>query len=376
MSEPTSTVFPPETDYGQPSAPFNRTNSLHDSETLGNMPCLSQWSTESNDHNAFRHKDSLPHRRTLADITPTGIRQMLKASNPLIDAAKAGDTAELLRLLAPGGHRTHPSSAVDKDGLTALHWAAKLGHLEVARALLERAAHTEARTKGHDRTPLFLAAQNNHASLVALLLGSGAAVNATSKMDGATALHKAAQSGHLKIVKLLLAGGADVNRRDVEGLPPLWWATQGKQLLTAQLLIARGADLEARIKLGANLELGTHVGLTVLHKAVSAGNHDFARLFLEGGADANANAPNGLRALHRAATKGDLRMCALLVEVGGADLEMKTGEEWTPLLCAARWGHRRVCKWLVEFGADAFVKTKQGVGVMELARSEGYDPVL
>ena len=54
-------------------------------------------------------------------------------------------------------------------------------------------------------TALHAAARNGHLDVVRLLLDSGAQKNVTSKA-GATALHVAAQKGHSQVVQLLGRG--------------------------------------------------------------------------------------------------------------------------------------------------------------------------
>ena len=348
---------------------------------------MSQWSSESRHSSRnFQPRSSSseapstrrnPHRKTLSSITGSNkLKSMLKGSSPLIEAAKSNDLAMLLHHLAPGPSNAPPSlSPTDRDGLTPLHWAARLGHIEIAQALLSRNAHTEKHTKFQDRTPLYYAAWHNHASIVAILIEAGAAVNATSKMDGATALHKASQQGHEDCVRVLLAANAHVNQRDVEGMPPLMWAFQGKQLRAAQMLILAGANLEARIKLGVNLEACTAQGLTVLHKAVQQGDLLLARLFLEMGADANSDSPYNLAPLHRAAGKGDYSMVQLLLEYGG-NIDVRNEAGWTPLHSAARYGHRRVAQCLLGAGADRAALTKDRENAVDLAKRNGHVDVL
>ena len=201
-------------------------------------------------------------------------------------------------------------------------------------------------------------------------------------MDGATALHKAAQYGFTEVIMTLVAGKADVNKKDVEGMPALMWATQRKQLHAAHKLVAAGADLETRIKRGANLENSSLEGETVLHKVSRTSDVAFARLFLEHGADANADAPAGFLALHRAAQKGEVGMCEVLLEFG-AEIEKRTDEGWTPLHFAARHGNRKCCLFLLRQGANAKAQTRKtgmvgqkGETPAELARKYGFEDMI
>lgn len=309
-----------------------------------------------------------------------GLKGLIKGKTPqLIEVVKANDLKALLNLLAPGV-KPPDINCTDRDNRTALHWAADLGYYDIADVLLARNAITEARTKSQGRTPLYLAAAHGHTPVVTLLLEHGAAVSAASKMDGATAIHKAAQHGYTEVITALVAAKADVNKKDVEGMPALMWACQRKQLHAAHKLVAAGADLEIRIKLGANLENSTYEGMTVLHRVARTGDVAFARLFLEHGADPDADAPQGFRALHNAASKGDLAMVECLVEFG-ADVNLRSSEGWAPLHFAARHGHRKVALFLIRQGADPNMRTgKVGSGIKgdtpaELARKHGFEDV-
>ena len=296
---------------------------------------------------------------------------------PLVDPAKNNEMQELQRILS---HTKQSDISTvlndcDKNGFTALHWAARLGHLEIARALLQRNADTERYTKTQRRTALYLAAQYNHVDLVNLLLRNDALPNAAGKMDGATALHKASQQGHEDVIKLLIMHGAKVNLQDLEGMTPLFWAMQGKQLEAARILVKNGSNPEARIHLGANLELSVSEGLNVLHKAAGSGATSFARIFLEAGANPDAPGPHGMRALHRASARGDVAMLALLIEFN-VDVNAKSREGWSGLHFAARFGHRTACRMLLRFGAVLQEKNDDGQTPRDVARKHGHPDVI
>ncbi len=95
----------------------------------------------------------------------------------------------------------------DHTGETALHVAARFGHTECAKILLqgtdEQKADLELAEKSFAWTPLHIAAVDGHLPVARLLVEAGADV---TKMDssGWTAKEHAALRGHLPIARLLL----------------------------------------------------------------------------------------------------------------------------------------------------------------------------
>ena len=60
------------------------------------------------------------------------------------------------------------------------------------------------------KTALHVAAKNGHVDVAKVLIQNGADVNAVEK-DKWTALHLAARNGHVDVAKVLIQNGADVN---------------------------------------------------------------------------------------------------------------------------------------------------------------------
>ena len=77
------------------------------------------------------------------------------SSTPLIDAVKAGDRAEVRRLIA----RKADVNASEPDGTTALHWAVRASDRETVAMLLRQGAKAAAVNR-YDVTPIGLASTN------------------------------------------------------------------------------------------------------------------------------------------------------------------------------------------------------------------------
>src|SRR5262249_60535704 len=81
------------------------------------------------------------------------------------DAAMAGNAAAVRAALTSG----EDVNAAQGDGMTALHWAARRGDLDVVKMLLAAGANVRAITRLGNYTPLLLASEAGHPPVVAPL---------------------------------------------------------------------------------------------------------------------------------------------------------------------------------------------------------------
>ena len=155
------------------------------------------------------------------------------------EAAMAGDRDTVRTLLKQG----EDVNAAMGDGMTALHWAAKRGDVELAQMLLYAGANVKATTRLGAYTPLLLAGQVGEPRMIDLRLKSGADAKAATT-NGTTPLMLAATAGNAEAVKLLLDKGADPNAKEnARGETALMFAAHYNRVAAMKALLAAGANI-------------------------------------------------------------------------------------------------------------------------------------
>jgi ankyrin repeat protein len=262
---------------------------------------------------------------------------------PIADAAMKNDAAEVSALLQRGADVNAPEG----DGMTALHWAAKNGNLDVAERVIRAGATLEARTRVGDHTPLHVASAAGRAAVVKALLEAGADVKARTT-TGATPLHFAASSGSAESVVLLLEHGAEVDPKEpVWGETPLMFAAAAGATEVIDVLLEHGADPKitatvvdvaargradrAERRLRNQRIAGERAGESASFPGGPPTEKSLARIQAEKeAAEQRANEPVPLNYAELVGTQGGL----------------------TPLLLAVRGGHTEAALALIHGGGD------------------------
>lgn len=316
----------------------------------------------------------------------------------LIAATRAGDIDEVTQLIADGADLDQATG----DGMTAVHWAAQLGHAEILSSLVDAGAMVGATTRIGDYTPLHLASSQPDSSIVETLLAAGADVNAVTTNSQVTALHLAAQTvGGAGSVKALLDHGADPNVREgAADQTPLMFAAAENRVESIEFLLAAGADhslsttvVEVLKEVYADRQasqflqdqLSEYVGADTAMDASDVDAVQAAiqaqREYLQSGqAYQNFNTEalvnhrpdypggpdlprppyretlvgktGGMTALLHAAREGHTEAAVALLN-GGADVnQVSGGDKTSPLLIATLNGQFDVAMALIEHGAD------------------------
>jgi ankyrin repeat protein len=367
---------------------------------------------------------------------------------PLAIAAGHGNP-DIIGLLLD--HGADPN-AVDPAGEIPLMAVARLGRLDAVTLLLDRGARVDAADETYRQTALMVAVRENHPAVARALLERGAAVNARTRIGrtpqwvlpnsvpgfghgigivrgglpsrgsrapvpgGMTPLLYAARDGRMETTRILLDAGADIEARDGNDITPLISAITNNHPDVARFLIERGANIRAvdwygRTPLWAAVETrNMDVDNATFVNSIDRGPYlDLIRLLLERGADPNVRMQEvppirrdflrttgslswvdftGQTPFLTASLAGDLAVMKLLLS-HGADPTIPTFGGTTPLMAAAgvNWvvdqtfdegqaALLEAVKLCVELGMDVNAVNSMGLTALHGAANRGSDEII
>lgn len=239
--------------------------------------------------------------------------------NDLIEYVKTGDFAGVQNAVRAGGCSLE---ARDKESLTALLWACRRGHTEIALFLLAQGADVSALDNkrrgvwhyaamsladprfllpysadisardGNGWTPLHWASRSGNLTAMAFLIEKGTSIDEKGRSKD-TPLHYAAGFGGLEATRLLIENGADIREMSDKGVTPLMMAAAKGTVETARFLMTCGANVRAR----------DTQGQTCLHACASIGastSVDMVRFLMDAGLDPNDEDERGITPFERA----------------------------------------------------------------------------
>jgi len=261
-----------------------------------------------------------------------------------------------------------PVERKEADFNALLLKAARSGNLSKVKTLVE--VHgADVNYEAQSCTVLHYAAFYNHIHIVRFLVESGANVN-KQNLSGLTPLHWALEKGDLELMKHLIGHGADPNVGDQEQLTPLHKAVRDKQYDALELLLSLGTcNLDAAASASNQL-------LTPLHTAATMGDQRAVAMLLRAGASVHTLTSRGATPLHKAAVRGHVDVLRMLVEEGGALVEVTDDVGRTPLHWAAFYHRVPAVTALRELGADPHQIDRFGSSSFTLATKKNYTDVI
>ncbi|OQR99420.1 ankyrin-1-like, partial [Thraustotheca clavata] len=200
-------------------------------------------------------------------------------------------------------------------GNTALHEAAKYGHLEIAQALVHAGANVNKRNQ-----------------------------------EGMTPLHKAAKNGYLDVVRCLLDAGAIPTMPNLKGDMAFAIATESS---IQDLLITRmRSDGECALR-----RLWPELTRRVASQSIVDINAPFGR--------------DQWTLLSYASMHNQIDLVDLLLCYDNIDINLANADGMTPLHEAAKYDNVEILVMLLQLGACTFLKNKDGLLPIQIASSEG-----
>jgi uncharacterized protein len=305
-------------------------------------------------------------------------------------------------------------------GQTPLHWAASQNQPDMVRFLVSRGADpdsratvrdwqrrvtAEGRPKDMNRggfTPLLFAARDGHVDSVKALLEGKANIDMPDP-DGTTPLVLTLINAHWDTAKLLIDSGANVNDWDFWGQSPLYIAVdmnilpagfrvelpgmdQATGIEVIKLLLARGANPNVQLKLrppyrnavqDRNADPTLVTGATPLMRAATGGDVEVVKLLLDAGAVVDLPTEEAttplMAAVSAAGTRGKNKTeeqalaCVELLHAAGANVNASDRHGLTAAHSAAFRGWDRVVKTLAGYGANLDAKESDKLTPLDYA---------
>jgi len=309
----------------------------------------------------------------------------------------------------------------NKGGMTALLHAARQGHLEAVRALLDGGAPIDQTGSGDATSPLLISIINGEFDLAMFLIERGADPNIAAGGNGATPLWAAVntqwqprtrypqpqemeqqKTTYLEVMKALLAKGADPDARlkthpwylvysgcgnrncglaDTAGSTAFWRAAYATDLDAMKLLVAYGADPNiptvapnVPVRRGGG---GPPAGAGgAIMPTADPGQAKFNALPVPAGgpgalpihAAAGVEYGEGFAGnAHRHAPDAWMSVMKYLVEELHADVNARDNDGYTPLHHAAARGDNEMINYLVSKGADVTAVARSGQTTADMA---------
>jgi uncharacterized protein len=307
---------------------------------------------------------------------PVGLSAILMigitvGQSPLLDAVQDGAADEVrIRMQV----MREDVDARDAHGATALHSAAWLGETGVIRALLDAGADVRARTNSGE-TALILALRHGP-DVIRMLLDAGADVDARDSRGLTALLHavgnhefraqESEREESLAVIVALLEAGANPDAQDANGGTPLTnvaWTGAADDVVPALLSAGADANTWTRGRVSSALML-----------AARAGNVQSVRALVAHGAEVDASDGRGWTALMDAVLHdGDSDVVLALLDAGAdpnavVDIVGRRyiGGMTVLMLAADRSRNPRVIRVLLEAGADALARNRDGARALDL----------
>ncbi|KAL7550470.1 hypothetical protein ACHAWF_014576 [Thalassiosira exigua] len=263
------------------------------------------------------------------------------------------------------------------DGVTGVHVAAEEGHLECVELLIKAGADVTVLDE-EERTPLLLAVKGNYGEVASALVKAGADPD-TPYVDDEGESHNLLMDSiiieNADFALLLVEHGADLYYKDDHGVTTLLQAAHRGIANVTEALLNKHAASPKEGEEGW-VDDASDEGVTPLLAAASEGHASIVRTLVSTGkADVNAKDKEGTNSLMAAAARGHLECIKPLIGAPGIDVNSQNVDGHTALMFAYNGKNQVETLWerYSQFVTDARSEKEAKAEGDDAASGEGGD---
>ncbi|RDD38698.1 Ankyrin repeat, PH and SEC7 domain containing protein secG [Trichoplax sp. H2] len=291
----------------------------------------------------------------LSDVNIAGEHNV----TPLHIAAKYNQLAAVRALIACNAD----VQSGDINLNTPLHYAAKAGHQDICKELLNNQPFMIDNKNKKEMTALHLACIHNRNFVCSYLVEKGTDVT-TKTEDGSIPIHIAASRGNTELMEIFLDAGMKnliaridhLSRRNYDGASILHRAVQCGQEQVVMFCLNEGVETNVCDK----------KGLTPLHIAAINGNDSISRILLTKRSTIDARDNYDRTPLHHAASLNRLNIAEVLINAG-AGINISDSKQTTPLLYAIANNHLQSAQLLINHNCSIKAVDQFGRNCLHIA---------
>lgn len=252
---------------------------------------------------------------------------------------------------------------ISNEGWTALHYAASEGKIDVIKMLL---ATNKIELNQRDKqgySSVQLACGNGHISAAMCLL-SQPNISVSDKNNlGWTTFMFSCEKGYMEVVKSLMMKGVDVNDKDVNGATALMYAIEYQHLEIARFILDQSKNT---LLINDN----NNFGWTVLMMSIDTNATDLALFILENFKDCDITKKNeaGWNALMIATVKNAERVVEKLATCDPSVVNEVDGEGNSAFIYAIINKSKRIARILADSNANLSLRNKAGLTALDIAK--------
>lgn len=262
-----------------------------------------------------------------------------KAGTPLLVAGQFSDNTqgEIIQILIDSGADIHKISSTQDTAI--LHYVIAHNFIDIAKTLIGLGVDLR-KLSALGETPITMAAKYGHLEIMKALIEKDPTLVNNVNSNGASALLVAINQGKLDIVQELIAANADINLKDAAEHSALYYAIEQGNVELAKMLIDNGALNQCN----------EETIRQYLFSAIAAGEAftDIALTLIDKTDLNNIDSMDELNstALLWAAQEGNLDIFEKLLEKG-ANIQHVNNEGWNALFYASYYGNVEIVNKII-----------------------------